>query len=79
MKVKSNNSIWLLLFIEENMVPAIFQEMEKAEDSEGFDSCDDEEQPSESKRTGNPFQDFNLDIATIEKEDPDLASKCESS
>ena len=45
-------------FKDENMVPAIFQQMEQVEDSDGFDSCEDEQIDS-SKRSGNPFLDFN--------------------
>ena len=54
------------------MVPAIFQMMEQADDSEGFDSCEDEQIDS-SKKTGNPFLDFNQEIEDIE--DENLASK----
>jgi hypothetical protein len=53
------------------MVPAIFQNMEEAENSDGFDSCEDfdESKRTESKeiktRTGNPFQDFHLDLEEV--------------
>ena len=56
------------------MVPAIFKEMEEADNSDGFDSCediDDSEKPilSLSKeikaRTGNPFKDFHLDLEEV--------------
>ena len=32
------------MFLEENMVPAIFNEMEEAENSDGFDSCEEHDQ-----------------------------------
>lgn len=35
---------------EENVIPAIFQQMERADDSEGFDSCEET-----SDTNGNPF------------------------
>lgn len=41
------------------MVPSIFVEMEKAENSDGFDSCDDQTEKEADSLTGNPFQDFN--------------------
>ena len=50
------------------MVPAIFSQMEKAEDSDGFDSCD-ELSDDPNKRTGNHFQDFAQDIKDIEDEE----------
>lgn len=43
--------------------------MEKAEDSEGFDSC---EEASDGNQ--NPFQDFNKQIAEVE--DENLKRKC---
>ena len=46
------------------MVPAIYTQMEQAEDSDGFDSCEElSEDPN--RRTGNPFKDFALDIKDI--------------
>ena len=41
--------------------------MEKAEDSDGFDSCEELDDPSH--RTGNPFKDFALDIQDIKDEE----------
>lgn len=61
------------------MIPSIFKEMQKAEDSDSFDSCneDDETESLEKKPklTGNPFLDFNQEIIDIENEDEDEASK----
>jgi hypothetical protein len=34
------------------MVPEIFKEMEEADNSDGFESCEEDQ---EVKRTGNPF------------------------
>lgn len=51
------------------MVPAIFSQMEQAEDSDGFDSCEEEIADDPYKRTGNPFKDFALDIKDIEDEE----------
>jgi hypothetical protein len=51
------------MVIDEDMVPAIFkEEMDEAENSDGFDSCEEIESPIKQRRTGNPFTDFNLDI-----------------
>jgi hypothetical protein len=44
------------------MVPEIFKVMEIAEDSEGFDSCEEIPEVKDQRRTGNPFTDFNIDI-----------------
>lgn len=47
------------------MVPAIFQKMEKAEDSDGFDSCEEEFDAQVSDPLsiqGNPFKDFEVEI-----------------
>lgn len=49
------------------MVPAIFSQMEQAEDSDGFDSC--EEDLTDNGRSGNPFKDFALEIKDIEDEE----------
>jgi hypothetical protein len=62
------------------MVPAIFKRMEAAEDSDGFDSCEEDENIGTEglqalKRTGNPFTDFNVDILAVEERDPNEASK----
>ena len=40
---------------EENVIPAMFQQMEKAEDSEGFDSCEEGTEQKAGQLTGNPF------------------------
>ena len=64
------------MYLEENVVPAIFNEMEEAENSDGFDSCEEHDEDQDSgtpKRTGNPFKDFELDIKEVE--DENLASK----
>jgi hypothetical protein len=37
------------------MIPAIFQEMDEAEDSDDFDSCEEIAENDPSRRTGNPF------------------------
>lgn len=37
------------------MVPSIFVEMEKADNSDGFDSCDDQTEKEADSLTGNPF------------------------
>ena len=62
------------------MVPIIFSEMEEAENSDGFDSCEETEAIKKDnaqtlKRNGNPFHDFNIDILEVEQEDQDLARK----
>lgn len=43
------------------MVPEIFKGMEEAENSDGFDSFE-EEKNEHSKKSGNPFLDFNIEI-----------------
>ena len=59
------------------MIPAIFKnEMEEAENSDGFDSCEEVDEKNEDntpKRTGNPFKDFELDIKEVK--DENLACK----
>jgi hypothetical protein len=55
--------------LDDDMVPNIFKEMEIAEDSDGFDSCEEIPEVKEQKKTGNPFTDFNIDIQGIEDED----------
>ena len=63
------------------MVPAIFQDMEEAENSEGFDSCEEiksdqqDASPGEQKRSGNPFQDFNIDILAVPDENEAMSIK----
>jgi len=46
--------------------------MEQVEDSDGFDSCEDEQIDS-SKKTGNPFLEFEQELSSVE--DENLASK----
>lgn len=53
------------------MVPAIFKQMERAEDSDGFESCEDEKE--EAKVSGNPFKDFAGQIKEVAN--PDEACK----
>ena len=60
------------------MVPEIFKGMEEAENSDGFDSCEEakSEHAAEKKslkRTGNPFSDFNIEILDIKDEDEALS------
>lgn len=55
---------------EENVIPAIFQQMERAEDSEGFDSCEE----ASDTANANPFQDFNRQINEVD--DENLKRKC---
>ena len=55
------------------MVPSIFLQMEKADNSDGFDSCEDNAQKDSEGLSGNPFQDFNQQI--LEIEDENIASK----
>lgn len=57
------------------MVPAIFKEQDAAEDSDAFDSCEEIPETKEQKRTGNPFNDFNLDIQEIKDPDDQLTIK----
>lgn len=54
--------------------------MEEAENSEGFDSCeeiksDQQDTSPEPKRSGNPFLDFNIDILAIQDEDEAMSIK----
>ena len=56
---------------EDNVIPAIFQQMEKADDSDGFESCEET-----LEATGNPFQDFKKQIQDVE--DVNLQCKCVS-
>lgn len=57
---------------DENMVPEIFKEMEEADNSDGFESCEDD---PVQKITGNPFQDFSIDIKEVNDEDEALMIK----
>ena len=41
------------------MVPSIFLQMEKSDNSDGFDSCEDKDLKNPDALSGNPFQDFN--------------------
>lgn len=52
------------------MVPAIFKEMEEADNSDGFDSCEEakSEKSGEKVEKSNPFQDFNVEILEIKDE-----------
>lgn len=59
------------------MVPAIFKDMDLAENSDGFDSCEEIEFPVKQKRTGNPFSDFNLDLEQIEDPEVQMIIKLE--
>jgi len=47
--------------------------MEVADDSDGFESCEEGEEDQAPKKTGNPFTDFAEEIKEVEEQDPDLA------
>jgi hypothetical protein len=49
--------------------------MEKADDSDGFDSCEEINEIDPNKRTGNPFQDFALDLKEIPDQETQLTLK----
>lgn len=64
------------------MVPEIFKGMEEADNSDGFDSCEEAksehaetEQKRSLKKCGNPFQDFNIDILDVKDENEALSIK----